>query len=235
MDVSPIKTCCLTYFGFQQNFPLEVTKEGGINIEFFLRSVISSAGGRKILISLIVDGNDVFTNFEIKKEFNKHIGIGTYLAKVQFNNIKIEKLPSKKCFVVMPFNSRRDYMYENAIVKALEEKDSFTFEKPYRLDKSLKSGSIPKELQEKINVADLIIADISEKNLNVFYEIGYSYALEKITLLLREDGSNFNIPFDIVGDRYVKYKLPMKQEDLDQEMKILKDKINNFIKTNVLE
>lgn len=240
MHIGELKTCRLTYLGFQQHFPLDVTKPEGFNIEFSLRTIKTEnsnnpeSNGEKILISLKAYGNDVFKDLSIPIGFNGYIGFGTCLAQAEFSNIIITDIPNKKCFVVIPFNDRRDYVYEESIKKALDENGVYKFDPPYRLNESLRFGNIPKELQERLIEADLIIADISQENSNVFYEIGFSYALNKVILLLREDTSTFELPFDIRSDRHFKYVLPIKQLELDEEIKKLKNKIIEFIKTNVI-
>ncbi|MBI3033010.1 hypothetical protein HYY69_06050 [Candidatus Woesearchaeota archaeon] len=240
MHVGELKSCRLSFLGFQQHFPLDIAKTEGFDVEFTLRSVKSEKGSsstsKMMKLSLKVDGFVVFKEIPILKEFNGHVGFGTCLADVKFGGINFGKIPSRKCFVIMPFNDRRDYMYINSIEKALVEIGGF--EKPFRLDKSYRLGKIPIELIERIEESDFIIAEISEDNLNVYYEIGYSYALKKAILFILEDGTKkieTDIPFDIRMDRIFKYKLPIRQIELDKSMKELKENIIKFIETNILK
>jgi nucleoside 2-deoxyribosyltransferase len=48
-----------------------------------------------------------------------------------------------------------------------------------------------------------VIADITPINQNVFYELGYSHALNKPTILLAERGKQ--LPFDVSGYRVLIY------------------------------
>ena len=49
----------------------------------------------------------------------------------------------------------------------------------------------------------MVIADITPVNANVFYEVGYSHALKKPTILLAQRGTK--LPFDISGFRTIFY------------------------------
>ena len=52
--------------------------------------------------------------------------------------------------------------------------------------------------------ADVVIADISIHNANVFYELGVRHALrDRVTVLIRADASK--VPFDLQTDRYLGY------------------------------
>ena len=53
---------------------------------------------------------------------------------------------------------------------------------------------------------DLVIADISIHNANVFYELGIRHGLRpKGTILIRFPASGADVPFDLKTDRYIEY------------------------------
>ena len=58
-----------------------------------------------------------------------------------------------------------------------------------------------------IRRADLIIADVSRQNPNVFYEVGFAHALRKPTILLFNMKSDYNLPSDLAGLQYIVYDL----------------------------
>jgi len=58
-------------------------------------------------------------------------------------------------------------------------------------------------IYRQIDIADFIIADLSGRNANVFYELGYAHAKEKICILLTKDASD--IPFDLKHKRHIVY------------------------------
>ena len=56
-----------------------------------------------------------------------------------------------------------------------------------------------------ITSTDLVIADVSRENPNVFYELGYAHALRKNTILLVSKDANPRFPFDIAGSYVFSY------------------------------
>jgi hypothetical protein len=57
------------------------------------------------------------------------------------------------------------------------------------------SGGILDRIFNQISKADAIIADMTGRNPNVFYEVGYAHALGKVVLLLTQNVDD--IPFDL--------------------------------------
>ena len=51
--------------------------------------------------------------------------------------------------------------------------------------------------------ADLIVADLTGQNANVFYEMGFAHALNKDTILLTQTIGD--VPFDLRQRRLVEY------------------------------
>ena len=68
----------------------------------------------------------------------------------------------------------------------------------------LQAGNIREDMFQLLAHADVVIADISLHNANVFYELGARHALRpKRTYMIRCEG--LDVPFDIKTDRYLKY------------------------------
>jgi len=68
----------------------------------------------------------------------------------------------------------------------------------------VESGNIRVDMFRRLLTADLVVADLSIHNANVFYELGIRHALrDHGTLMLRSDGDAF--PFDLQTDRYFVY------------------------------
>lgn len=68
----------------------------------------------------------------------------------------------------------------------------------------VKSGNIRVDMFRRLLTADLVVADLSIHNANVFYELGIRHALrDHGTLMLRCDADAF--PFDLQTDRYFTY------------------------------
>ncbi len=71
----------------------------------------------------------------------------------------------------------------------------------------LHQGNIRTDMFEQLLIADLVIADISIHNANVFYELGIRHALrDKRTFLIKSSTLNEpEVPFDLKTDRYLAY------------------------------
>lgn len=106
-----------------------------------------------------------------------------------------------KAFVVMQFGKNYDDLYFDVIKPICEEKGY----EVYRADESMQTGLVINDIIESIKNAAVIIADITPDNPNVFYEIGFSHALNKDTILLNEKEKREKLPFDISGFRTIFY------------------------------
>jgi hypothetical protein len=73
----------------------------------------------------------------------------------------------------------------------------------------LQQGNIRTDMFEQLLIADLVIADISIHNANVFYELGIRHALrDKRTFLIKSkesESKDGDVPFDLKTDRYLAY------------------------------
>lgn len=157
-------------------------------------------------ISVEVDGLPIIQNFNFGKRSDGIVGFGTWCAATVFSDIEISALRKKRCFVIMPFDEKRDFLYEYVIKPTLDLHPEFDFDYE-RADEALTVGRISEEICEFIKEADIIIADITENNRNVFYELGYAHACEKKAILLIQPGESekLDIPFDIQDFRCHKY------------------------------
>lgn len=104
----------------------------------------------------------------------------------------------KRCFVIMPFsatNSCREdewtEIFENVIKPAVEHSGhNYECERSQAL-----VGNIIEDILDQLNRADLVIADLSDRNPNVYYELGVRHALRDSTILIAQ--SLDDIPFDL--------------------------------------
>jgi len=75
----------------------------------------------------------------------------------------------------------------------------------------IQQGNIRADMFEQLLIADVVIADISIHNANVFYELGIRHALrDKRTFLIKARDSKpqaaeTDVPFDLKTDRYLSY------------------------------
>jgi nucleoside 2-deoxyribosyltransferase len=73
----------------------------------------------------------------------------------------------------------------------------------YRVDEVYRPGIILQDIITGIAESEVIVAEITPPNANVFYELGYAHALSKPTILLAERGKE--LPFDIKSYRCIFY------------------------------
>jgi len=120
---------------------------------------------------------------------------------------------SPYAFVLMPFDTAFDDVYECGIKRACDEAGVVCV----RVDEQRFRENIVERLYGEIARADLIIADMSGNNPNVFFEAGYARALNKATIYLSR-GSD--IPFDLRQYRHIIYgeDLTVLRERLREEI-----------------
>src|SRR3954463_6062279 len=70
-----------------------------------------------------------------------------------------------------------------------------------------RAGNIRTDMFERLLLADLVIADISIHNANVYYELGIRHGLRaRTTILIRTTTDGTDVPFDLRTDRYLEYE-----------------------------
>ncbi len=108
--------------------------------------------------------------------------------------------PKPFVFVLMPFAAEFDDVYQLGIKPACENAGAYA----ERVDEQLFQESILQRVYNQIWKADLVVADMTEKNANVFYETGYAHALGKTVILLTRDSDD--IPFDLKHYPHIIYE-----------------------------
>jgi len=112
--------------------------------------------------------------------------------------VKIEKY----AFMIMPFNDSQAERVYRFCTKPICKKFSFTLR---RADELFTNNPIVEDIIKEIKKDNIIIVDISNKNPNVFYELGISHAIKrKKTIIITRDEFN-SIPFDIKHLRIIQY------------------------------
>lgn len=102
-----------------------------------------------------------------------------------------QALPKPFVFVIMPFDAAwRDY-YELGIKPACEAAGAVSA----RVDEQIFLETILDRIYAQIEQADLVVAEMTDRNPNVFYETGYAHGIAKPVLLLTRTADD--IPFDL--------------------------------------
>ena len=117
---------------------------------------------------------------------------------VQFDEVRAAGTPPR-AFVVMQFTEPYDSLYQE-VIRPVCERGGFEVQ---RADDVFRPGIILRDILSGLLESDVVIAEISPVNANVFYELGYAHALEKPTVLLAR--RNGELPFDLSGYRVIFY------------------------------
>ena len=84
-----------------------------------------------------------------------------------------------------------DIYYREIFVPAIKEAGL----EPVRADELFSTGSVIEQIWEQISRAKVLLADLTGKNANVFYELGLSHAANKPVVFTT--GQLENVPFDL--------------------------------------
>src|SRR5262245_13290173 len=105
----------------------------------------------------------------------------------------ISEIDESMCFIVMPFGVESlGIVYEDFVKPVLADRCELRAE---RGDDVFGSNVIMDDITKSIRRARLIIADLTGRNPNVFYEVGIAHALNKQVLLMTQ--SIDDVPFDL--------------------------------------
>lgn len=112
----------------------------------------------------------------------------------------------KVCFVASPIGLKEADLFYKFIVREGLEKSHYKFE-VIRADEILQGGSITDQVLEYLKTSDLVIADLSGLNPNVFYEVGYRHHTGKPIIHFINDLNS--IPFNVRAFRTIGYQLDL--------------------------
>lgn len=152
-------------------------------------------------------------------------------------------------FVVMPFDRQFRDIYELAIKPACSENSAECL----RVDDEVFVENILTRIYRDICEADLVVGEMTGRNPNVFYEVGYAHGAGKTVILVTRTADD--IPFDlkhyphiVYGDsmKYLKQELSAKirwcvsnPEELqpvgcgiDPELERIGQQIENYLRKN---
>ena len=158
--------------------------------------------------------------------------------------------PSKKpfVFVIMPFSKDFDDVYELGIKPVCVDAGA----RCERVDEQIFLENILERIYGQISKADIVVAEMTDRNANVFYEVGYAHGIGKPVILITNKADD--IPFDLrlfphivhkgsivtLKDRLEKKirwcierpKELIKAGHLDQELKRMSQHIRNYLKAH---
>lgn len=119
------------------------------------------------------------------------------------------------CFVIMPFNKEMQDVYEDVIKPSIEESGI----RCIRADEMVGAANIVRKIIEYIYDAKVVVADLTGKNANVFYELGIAHCFGNNTIVLSQE----EVPFDVKN-----YKVIMYENTISGGKKLHKELVQNI-------
>jgi len=124
-----------------------------------------------------------------------------------------EKEPrSKSCFVICPIDKPNtpirkwsDDVLDCIITPVVTEAG---YAPPIRADRVNESGVITRQIVDHLIDSDLVIADLSYRNPNVFYELAVRHMTKKPCIHMIRYGENN--PFDTAGNRAIDFEIDIR-------------------------
>ncbi len=105
-----------------------------------------------------------------------------------------------RCFVMMPFAAPLGGYYESVYKPAIEKAGL----QPIRADAEIfGAGKIIDQIWSGIRSAKVLVAELTQRNPNVFYELGLAHALKKPVVLVSSNEAD--VPFDLHHIRVIYY------------------------------
>jgi hypothetical protein len=129
--------------------------------------------------------------------------------------------PILRAFIVRPFLVKNDIDFERVERELIDPALAAAGFEGRTTGEIVRQGNIRTDMFQRLLTADLVIADLSIHNANVFYELGIRHSLrEKRTFMIKSEGDSY--PFDLQPDRYFIYDREDPKKSLPDLIKALK-------------
>lgn len=158
-------------------------------LEVFLASLrvarlLTKRDGKSRVVDISVGGSDSNEESPTLKKLERTVKVGS----------------TDSCFVMMPFAMPLGGYYE-AVYKPAIEKAGL---QPVRADAEIfGAGQIMNQVWSGIRRAKVLVAELTTRNPNVFYELGLAHALKKPVVLISSNEDD--VPFDLKHIRVIYY------------------------------
>jgi len=108
---------------------------------------------------------------------------------------------TNSCFVIMPFSPTYQTEYEKIIRPAVETVGLACM----RADEIYSRPQVTEDIWKSLRSARIVIAELTGRNTNVFYEVGLAHALGKPVIIITR--TQDDVPFDLKALRYRYYNI----------------------------
>lgn len=137
-------------------------------------------------------------SYHVQRNFSQGIERVTHLGAVR-PSLREIPVDSQLCFVLMPFAEALRPLYDDVIAPAITSLDL----RCTRADDLFDNRPIMDGVWENIRKSRVVLADLTGRNANVFYETGIAHALGKEVVLMTRTLDD--VPFDLRHPRCILY------------------------------
>jgi hypothetical protein len=178
----------------------------------------------------IIDSDETQQKMEAKKVAEEYINQEILNIDKQKRLVRIEPIFSGRDFMInenlifmlSPFSEPFNAIYDDHIKPTVEKINSF---RCLRADNIYDNKPIIEDIWKSINEAKIIIAELTGKNPNVFYEVGIAHTIGKEVILITQNLED--VPFDLRHLRCIIY------EYTPRGVQLLENNLENTIR-NIL-
>ena len=124
--------------------------------------------------------------------------------KTYFQQKNLPAEDAKLIFVLMPFAEEHREIYDD-VIKPLANEMGL---KAIRADEIFGSKAIMEDILKAIAESKIIIADVTNRNPNVFYELGISHTVKDDVIIITQTMSD--VPFDLQHLRCIKHSQTLR-------------------------
>jgi hypothetical protein len=124
---------------------------------------------------------------------------------------------------IMPFSAEWSHRVYEEMIKPAAKGAGLAC---VRADENIQIGDIREALWDLILEAGYVVAEVSEPNPNVFYELGLSHAMGKESLLIKRKDTQ--VPADFAGSLYYQYDI----DNLEAGKLMLQKELQNWARRN---
>lgn len=128
-------------------------------------------------------------------------------------------MPNNKIFVIQSFGTESEAVFSLITSAAAQSKVSV-----FRAD-SIAGTSFTESLHKAIQSSTLLVADVTNANLNVMYALGIAQALKKPVIFIAS--SSRDIPFNLAGFRVHIYDISNPTEFINHLARTIREALTN--------
>lgn len=133
---------------------------------------------------------------------------------------------SLRAFIIRPFSTQKEIDFERVQTELIDPALARLGLEGGTTGLIAEAGNIREDMFQLLLTADVVIADISIHNANVYYELGIRHAFRaQRTYMIRARGDE--VPFDLRTDRYLEYDAERPGAALDALVRGLRDTMDS--------